>query len=190
MTEYKNVICDNCERKYASVNLDTETLKCECGHEIRLVLVYDSTTDTLAHIDRVKNLLGEVSIAIEGRGLIHDASKLSAGEKPIFDEMTPKLKGCTFGSDEYKGFLKEMGVALEHHYNANSHHPEHFKKNGIEGMTLVDLMEMLADWKAASERHADGDIKKSLEINEKRFNIPESLMQILWNTVKALGWHG
>jgi hypothetical protein len=49
---------------------------------------------------------------------------------------------------------------------------------------------MLCDWKAAGERHADGSITKSLEINKKRFGISDQLASILDNTRKELGWEG
>ena len=45
-------------------------------------------------------------------------------------------------------------------------------------MSLLDLMEMLADWRAATERNKNGDIKKSIEINTYRFNIYKKLKQI------------
>lgn len=48
---------------------------------------------------------------------------------------------------------------------------------------------MFADWKAAGERHADGDILRSIEVNAKRFGIGEQLTQILYNTTKELGNH-
>jgi hypothetical protein len=51
----------------------------------------------------------------------------------------------------------------------------------------MDLMEMVADWKAASERHNDGNIMKSIEHNTGRFDIAPQLAQILKNTVVALG---
>jgi hypothetical protein len=44
-----------------------------------------------------------------------------------------------------------MKPAIQHHYKANSHHPE-FYDNGVEGMSLFDVLEMLLDWKAATER--------------------------------------
>ena len=53
-------------------------------------------------------------------------------------------------------------------------------------MNLVDLIEMICDWKAASERHADGDIYKSIEINQKRFGYSDELKQILKNTIEIL----
>ncbi len=58
--------------------------------------------------------------------------------------------------------------------------------NGINGMTLIDLIEMFCDWKAASERHTDGNIFKSIEINSKRFNINDQLKNILIKTANEL----
>ena len=55
-------------------------------------------------------------------------------------------------------------------------------------MSLFDLVEMLADWKAATTRHADGNIQDSLEINKKRFSISDQLFEILLNTVKEIKW--
>ncbi len=76
-----------------------------------------------------------------------------------------------------------MKKALDNHYALNSHHPEHYN-NGINDMDIIDLLEMFCDWKAASERHANGDIYESIKINKKRFNISDQLEQILINTAK------
>ena len=147
----------------------------------------DSTVATLRHSRRVDELLLELMWEIGLRVTHHDESKLVDPEKAIFDEFTPKLRDTTYGSDEYKSYLKEMGVALEHHYANNRHHPEHFE-NGVDGMTLVDLVEMLADWKAATERHADGDLARSLEIQQERFGLTHQLVSILRNTAVEAGW--
>lgn len=144
---------------------------------------YDSRIDTLKHIKRVSQLLTEASVELIRRANVHDDSKLNSPEKELFDEMTPKLKDCTYGSDEYKGYLKELRVALDHHYANNSHHPEHYS-DGINGFDLFDLIEMFFDWKAATERHADGDIIASIEINKKRFGISDQLCGIMKNTVE------
>lgn len=58
----------------------------------------------------------------------------------------------------------------------------------VNGMTLLDVIEMLCDWKAATERHADGSITQSIQINRKRFNISDQLAEILENTRKEMGW--
>jgi len=115
----------------------------------------------------------------------HDQSKLVDPEKSIFDEFTPKLRNSTYGSDEYKSFLTSMKPALDHHYKNNSHHPEFFE-NGIQDMTLLDILEMLMDWKAATIRHADGDILRSIEINQSRFGYSDDIKKILINTIVYL----
>ena len=145
----------------------------------------ESTLETKKHIERVEYYLIKLSHEIAFRFINHDRSKLKSPEKEIFEIYTPKLKGSTYGSDEYKSFLKEMKVALDHHYKKNRHHPYHFK-NGIKGMNLVDIIEMLCDWKAATERHLDGDIFKSIELNQSRFGYSDDLKQIFINTAKML----
>ena len=148
---------------------------------------YDSTVDTLKHIKRVSELLTQASTELIKRANVHDNSKLVSPEKELFDEYTPKLAGCTYGSEEYKQFLAELNVALDHHYAENSHHPEHYE-NGISGFDLFDLIEMFFDWKAATERHNDGDIYKSITLNQKRFGYDAILHSIFTNTAKRLGY--
>jgi hypothetical protein len=58
---------------------------------------------------------------------------------------------------------------------------------GLHGMSLLDLIEMLCDWKAATLRHNDGSILRSIDINQKRFGYGDELRQILLNTVRELG---
>lgn len=146
-----------------------------------------AVTETLKHIRRVQDLLGVLATDLIRRAAVHDNSKLESPEVEVFEEFTAKLKGCTYGSDEYKGFLAAMKPALDHHYAANPHHPEHYP-DGVRGMTLLDIIEMLADWKAATERHADGNLAKSIELNQKRFGYGDELKTILFNTATACGW--
>lgn len=146
---------------------------------------YDSAKDTLLHIKRVNELLLCFAKELMDRAIRHDGSKLEEPEKYLFDKMTPKLKGLTYGSEEYKKSLDELKPALDHHYANNSHHPEYYK-SGINDFTLIDLIEMFLDWKAASERHEDGDIFRSIEINKKRFEISDQLVHILNNTAKDM----
>lgn len=120
------------------------------------------------------------------RGRLHDQSKLESPEKEAFDKASV-LKGLTYGSPEYKQALEDLGPALQHHYEHNSHHPEHYA-GGISGMSLMDVVEMFCDWKAAGERHATGSLARSLEFNEKRFSISPQLLDIFQNTAKQMGW--
>lgn len=149
---------------------------------------YDSTADTLAHIRRVNDLLLTACAGLQFRAKVHDNSKLVEPEKSTFDACTIKLKAIPYGSDEYKAALAELKPALDHHYAANPHHPEHHA-NGMDGMSLFDVVEMLMDWKAATERMKNGgDIWRSLEINRDRFKISPQLESILANTIREMGW--
>jgi len=149
--------------------------------------MYDSEADTLKHVRRVQVLVDDFILRLRKRALSHDRSKLHPPEKEIFDLYTPQLATLEYGSEEYKLALANLGPALDHHYEHNRHHPEHHK-DGVNGMTLIDLVEMLCDWKAASERHDTGSIAQSLQVNEKRFRLSPQLSRILCNTAMEVGW--
>jgi hypothetical protein len=166
-------------RKGKAGALFQESRKEVCG--------YDSRPATPFHSQRIGELMVQLVTEALERSACHDGSKTESPEVEVFDEFTPKLKTSTYGSDEYKGYLEAMGEGLKHHYSVNRHHPEHFP-NGVNDMTLVDLVEMLADWKAATERHDDGDIAKSLEIQRDRFGLSEQLVSIFRNTAEHFGW--
>lgn len=142
---------------------------------------------TRLHIDRVRQLLLDVVVRFSQRAIAHDKSKLEPPEVELFDRYAPLLRDTTYGSDEYRQFLRDLRPALDHHYANNSHHPEHYPR-GISGMSLLDLLEMICDWKAAGERHADGSIERSIEINQKRFRYSDELKGIFTNTAHELGY--
>lgn len=148
---------------------------------------YDSTEDTNKHIANVRHRILLFVRDLMDRALKHDASKLQEPEKESYDLLTPRLYNVEYGSEQYKQYLREMQPAIDHHWANNDHHPE-FHITGIEGMNLMSLVEMVADWKAASERHKTGDFKKSIEFNIDRFHIEPQLAQIIRNTLEYMGW--
>lgn len=138
--------------------------------------------DTMRHIERVRNLLSLMMANLEMRSVEHDQSKLESPEVELFTELTPQLAALTYGSSEYQAALVKLKPALDHHYANNRHHPEHFK-NGIRDMNLIDLIEMFCDWKAATERHDNGNLRKSIEHNATRFGMSPDLVKIFENTI-------
>lgn len=148
---------------------------------------FDSTADTLRHSLRVAELMGEPIKELIDRSTQHDLSKSREPELSTYDQCVPKLHEATYGTAEYAEVVAAMGEGLRHHYAHNRHHPEHFP-DGINGMTLIDLVEMLADWKAAAERGGDGDLARALLINRERFGITAQLMDILINTAHHYHW--
>jgi len=178
-------------------------------------MAVNARAEIYKHIQTVQRLLGRCIRNLMLRGEVHDASRLESPEAEIFEVATEKLAGLTYGSDEYKAALAEMKPALDHHYANNRHHPEFharlecggcFKKfpDGwekccdacgynvwprspcVDKMTLLDLVEMLCDWKAATMRHRDGDIRRSVEINQSRFGYGDELKQIFLNTIDEI----
>lgn len=149
----------------------------------------DSRPDTVAHIERVQTLIQTAINNLSVRAVQHDLSKLEEPEKSAFDRLKAlSLSGMAYGSEEYRACLRAEKPAINHHYAANTHHPEHFA-NGIDGMSLFDVLEMLLDWKAATERMKNGgDIRASLTINRDRFKITPQLESILLNTINELAW--
>lgn len=141
--------------------------------------------ETIKHIHRVRQLLTTMIIELDNRARSHDLSKLESPEAEIFGEYTPELAKTEYGSPEYSALLEKVKPAIEHHYSKNRHHPE-FWKNGINDMTLVDLVEMICDWRAATERNKNGNIRTSIEKNMTRYGINPQLAQIMQNTVREI----
>lgn len=141
--------------------------------------------ETYKHIDKIREYLRLFANELLVRGETHDRSKLAPEESRVFAEYTPKLRGSTYGSAEYEQFRKEMAPALAHHYANNRHHPEHHV-GGIDGMNLLDVLEMWIDWYCSSMRHADGNMARSIEINEERFDMSPQLVRIFQNTLRDL----
>lgn len=140
--------------------------------------------ETWEHIHEVRKLLNAVQVELGFRALEHDQTKIySEIESKTFAEFTPRLKDMEYGSVEYKASMVEMGPAIQHHQKNNSHHPE-AHEGGISGMNLLDVIEMVCDWKAATKRTKNGDIYKSIDIQKERFGLSEQLVAIMKNTAR------
>ena len=145
--------------------------------------IAECQVETQKHIERVRFYIRKFTDALTTRGVKHDACKLEDPEVAVFAEHTPALATCGYDTPEYKEHLAQMKVALDHHYAQSRHNPEHFN-DGILGMNLIDLVEMFCDWKAATERHNDGNLLKSIEVNASRFGYDDQLKRIFLNTAK------
>lgn len=143
---------------------------------------YDCTNDVKEHISLVQKWIEDFRYILLGRGKVHDASKLKPPEKEMFDQYTWRLNKTEFGSDEYKEQLVGMGEALKHHYSVNAHHPEHHK-DGIAGMTLYELVEMVCDWMAAAEKKG---VPVDMDYLQKRFDLSPQLRSIIENQFREI----
>lgn len=126
------------------------------------------------------------------RAAVHDASKLLPPEKEAYDGLTQDMKASTapYGSEEYRAIIRKYKPAVDHHVTTNRHHPEFFGEAGVNGMTLIDLVEMLCDWKAASLRGdgTEASLAASISKNFSRYSISDQLAAIFENTRRELDW--
>jgi len=113
----------------------------------------------------------------------HDDSKFEEPELSMFAENTDRLGKVEYGSKEYDKMKEELKPALDNHYAKNRHHPEHWP-SGVNDMTLLDIIEMISDWKASTARNKNGNIRNSIEMNSKKYKINPQLRKILENTVR------
>ena len=119
----------------------------------------------------------------------HDDSKLKEDELPKYASAQKDFAVTPFGTPEYQKIKDKIMPTIQEHYRKNSHHPEHYE-NGLAGMDLVDIIEMLCDWKSATKNHDVGSsMKKSIEFAIKKYKISTDLASILYNTAKRFGMY-
>lgn len=147
------------------------------------------------HIRKVNTNLIHVAQQLLERAENHDADKLEINNLIKWREYIPELEDAEkqygYASPEYKRVLEHMKPLIEKHCQSNDHHPEFFEKGinaetedkGIIGMSLMQLIEMFCDWKAASERYPNGNLERSIRINAAKYNLSYDLTQVLLNTV-------
>lgn len=143
---------------------------------------------TRKHVQRVSELLGKCAADLVDRGANHDNTKYDdpeLGALAIMQEQVDQKGYAPYNSPEYMERMLILTPMLEHHYANNRHHPEHFP-NGVNDMTLFDIVEMFVDWKAASER--GGDSLMRISHATKRYGIDSQLAAILYNTANYMNF--
>lgn len=140
-----------------------------------------------AHIAMVQLAIHECIGLLLDRCIHHDESKFSDHELPLLNSKS-SLDNLDISSEEYREALAEIDIAVQHHYMSNDHHPE-FYENGMNGMSLLAMIEMLCDWKVASCARDDGSLEDSIEyLCGERYKTNPVIRGLLMNTAKELGW--
>ena len=143
--------------------------------------------DTIRHVSEVAENLAEMRHDLEKRGIAHDRSKFEAVEFDAFVETRPAFKKANFGTPEYQKCTEATEEAVNHHYANNRHHTD-YHSGGFADMNLLDILEMLADWRAASRRSPDLSFEESLPRAFERYKIPGNMQKHIVNTLKYLRW--
>ena len=134
------------------------------------------------HTFGVRSRVTRICTALITRAITHDNSKYSEKELNAHISMADEMDGIKYGTDAYYTIKKKYEALSAEHFANNRHHPEHHPK-GIDDMNLVDVIEMLCDWLTGSE-NTGTPVERSLEINEKRYNVSPQLMNLLRNTIR------
>lgn len=144
--------------------------------------------DVLRHREKVQQNVDDIVRVLKVRGQSHDLSKMERLETLCYMEPVHMLNNTDiqFGTEEYAEQTSKMGEGLKHHIKVNDHHIEHHAE-GLKGMSLCMLLEMLCDWKAAAERNGGVfDVERSINHVLKDREHGEIVAAILRNTVKEL----
>lgn len=150
--------------------------------EVTQELLLQSDVETHKHIHEVSKNIWKLIVELGKRAELHDASKFEEPERTIYASGLPLLGKTEYGSEEYKELLNKVKPAVDHHWAHNRHHPEHWA-GGINEMDLIDILEMIADWMAATKRNKNGNIHRSIDMNTQRFGMSPQLVALLKNTV-------
>lgn len=137
--------------------------------------------DIIRHTRQIQAILFRLAFKLSMRGILHDQSKFRPDELAGFVEINEVARTQSFMSGKYKQTLNHPALAL--HYNRNSHHPEH-SPDGLASMTLIDLIEMVADWRAAFLVRRESGVESmewadSLQVQRRRFNMNDEQFNLI-----------
>lgn len=137
------------------------------------------------HKEKVKKLISNMSTLLWKRGDSHDDSKLEEPEFSGYAENFISEEKRDPESEEYQECREKLEETITIHHRKNRHHPEFFG-NGIKGMTLIDICELLCDWVATTRIQDKGNLRITIERNREKYKFSKELEQILLNTLELL----
>ena len=139
----------------------------------------------LNHQRQVSILLRQFARMLENRADLHDLSKLSLDEFGGYVEVNRVARQFPYGSPEYKASLKDNKV-IELHFSRNRHHPEHHP-GGVNEMSLIDFIEMVIDWIAASRTYGTTEWEKVIKTQQERFGLTECQLSVIGLLLELFG---
>lgn len=136
----------------------------------------------LKHKENVRKRLTVLAQQLLQRAEEHDNSKLQSPEVDWLIEMDKEPR-YIYGSPEYLEKKNRWQKFFDHHYEENSHHPEHFKDLGVLGMNLTDLCEYIVDISSYYEDLHPQEVFDLLDKQAIRFDLDFQLTEVLKNTL-------
>lgn len=152
----------------------------------------------LRHRMFVGQAITRVAQELEQRAIVHDASKMSDDEFAGFARIHAAARINKFGSPEYSESMARERATIDKHFARNTHHPEFYAEHpdalvnnrGAEGMTFLDVIEMVCDWWGARKGYDDArPWEETVELNFKAKGTYLSAEQ-LWLAESVATWLG
>jgi hypothetical protein len=147
----------------------------------------DFLCDAILHVSEVRENIASVNAELVRRGIAHDRTKFQALEFDAFVSTRDAFKKANYGTPEYQACVDAVKPAVDHHHGNNRHHTS-YHENGVNDMSLIDIVEMICDWKAASRRSPDKKFIDTLDYAFDKYGIDSQLQGIIRNTLRDLAW--
>lgn len=133
----------------------------------------------IKHIRSVRFKMGLLANLIRKRSRSHDSFKFKEDILTVLSNYNLQLS-IAIDEDEILNLEKKIELIN----TRNAKHPA-FHKNGINNMTLVDIIEMFSDWLIIAEEK-NLDTVEFLEDNCKQFKISSQVLNIFINTLPLI----
>ena len=122
------------------------------------------------HIMTVQSRMRAIARRILNRADSHDLSKFAPDELGGMIEIDAIAEESGLNSPQYMEAIKGPAIGL--HRSRHSHHPE-FHSDGIKDMSLLDLIEMVCDWKAANQVRGHPEGRQSVNMMIRRLELKD-----------------
>ena len=135
---------------------------------------FNALLTIMRHRETVAEHLHNLADYFRHRAREHDRSKLRLDEFAGFSRINRIAREHPYGTQEYEESMdteKGPDGCITLHFSRNAHHPEY---HGHEReMGLLDLMEMVADWKGAADTYGTNTLRDAMPVNRKRFDFDD-----------------
>ena len=141
----------------------------------------------IRHRETVADHLHGLADYFRARAREHDRSKLQFDEFEGFARINKTARNHAYGTPEYTESLaseNKEGGCIALHFSRNAHHPEFHQKPGFMG--LLDLIEMVIDWKAAADTYGTNTLRASIKIQRARFDFDDWQWGVIEEMVRYL----
>jgi hypothetical protein len=116
----------------------------------------------------------------------HHPEHFPSGNSPEIEQLKDDIEGLHEVSKNLLASNAVNSLRMVKRVIARLQHEVSVLESPVNKMNLLDVLEMFADWKAATMRHHDGNIRYSISRNRERFGLSQQLAEIMANTIELL----